>query len=1193
MKRKLLFAIVALLCSVGLNAQKDVTSQYITNATLSDGTNGWTKTHTKTTQTNDPADAFSNSVRGNNTVGYASEAYAGYGSLIQTAYSMKQTITLPAGNYRLVCYAFFRQGVSYNTNSSKSLAKLKAGATEVALKTLGSITAAGYANTQAEGANCFDSKMYRNVVEFTSDGSPIEIGIEGTFDEMRSWCIVGQFELFDLDDLASVSSPTDVTYAITNPGFEYRDLTGWSREQNPSDDEGRGSFWYMNNTALSGKAGIGWVESYKGGGIPNGRTIYQDLTGLDNGLYEVTVYGHLQQGSGSDGFYLYANSDKVAIGSTDKDYSVRTTVTDGNLRIKLGTESCNGNWAAFDKVRLQFYGDPLEAYKVLLADAVSNAGTLKNSAVLSDAQKAAWQAIIDANDNDDNAFTEESEFNTAIENIGNANTLFQSLVAPYASFNALKTAANIIADVEYIEKSSGSHTTYTDAVSAQTSAADNATTVSAVNTAYSTLKSAIKTYISSAEPKNEGEYFDITCLIENPSFEANNATGWSGDTPGFESYANAEFFNKNFDFYQDLSGLPQGSYQLSVQAFCRPGDNGSTSAGAYYDYYHGTNNITAELYLNNGTTTQASKVGNIYAYKDNTTGAKVVGNDFHCEISPDNYWVPNNMKGAGLYFEDGAYTTEVAALVDASGTLKIGFRENSKKTNQWVIFDNFKLYYYGSSKMRYYQQYLPQLRAEVSEDLSNALYTNVLTSSEDEALDAALEADPAEETEEAYKDVIDALLDAQTTFRAAATAYDAMVAAKASSLTKITANIGTGVFQYNEATNNSLYSAYQTAKGNVDGYTFTTSSTAAGAQTLVDALDDAIEAYNNQPLNAPSSSTRYKLVLADRGALSFDATGAADEGGYGLPYSAAADYKAQTFFLTQVTGNNYKLSFEDFDGNTRYICKGENAKAGLGNNKIRTTTDAEKALEIKIAATSTANVFNMLNTADSNNKLGSDGGGMYTANNYTSWSITEASQASVTVSCKAGKFGTVIFPFTPVVSSGFDGITFYSAESVNSATQKVQLSEVTEPVANVPYLIKNDNGEDFSKNDVTGWGTATADSYTDAAGLLTGVYTNANINGDNRYVLQTPTSGENEGVQAFYKVNGDFTATPYKCYLTYNAGGSVKFLGFDFGDATGISEVANGEQPTANSPIFNLAGQRVSKAQKGLYIVNGKKVMVK
>ena len=116
MKRKrLLFAIVALCSIVSVQAQKDVTSQYITNATLSDKLNGWTSVNFNTPQ------------QGDNTTGYASESYAGWGNLDIKNYSLTQTITLPAGHYTLVNYSFFRYGLNADTDPSTSLAFLKAG----------------------------------------------------------------------------------------------------------------------------------------------------------------------------------------------------------------------------------------------------------------------------------------------------------------------------------------------------------------------------------------------------------------------------------------------------------------------------------------------------------------------------------------------------------------------------------------------------------------------------------------------------------------------------------------------------------------------------------------------------------------------------------------------------------------------------------------------------------------------------------------------------------------------------------------------------------------------------------------------------------------------------------------------------------------------------------------------------------
>jgi len=57
--------------------------------------------------------------------------------------------------------------------------------------------------------------------------------------------------------------------------------------------------------------------------------------------------------------------------------------------------------------------------------------------------------------------------------------------------------------------------------------------------------------------------------------------------------------------------------------------------------------------------------------------------------------------------------------------------------------------------------------------------------------------------------------------------------------------------------------------------------------------------------------------------------------------------------------------------------------------------------------------------------------------------------------------------------------------------------------------------------------------------------------------------------------------------------GSAKALLIDFGGADGILSVDAKGNVTENGTIYNLAGQRMSKAQKGVNIINGKKVLVK
>jgi hypothetical protein len=55
-----------------------------------------------------------------------------------------------------------------------------------------------------------------------------------------------------------------------------------------------------------------------------------------------------------------------------------------------------------------------------------------------------------------------------------------------------------------------------------------------------------------------------------------------------------------------------------------------------------------------------------------------------------------------------------------------------------------------------------------------------------------------------------------------------------------------------------------------------------------------------------------------------------------------------------------------------------------------------------------------------------------------------------------------------------------------------------------------------------------------------------------------------------------------------------EFLGLDFdGETTGVNEVTNTNLTNNTNGFYNLAGQRVAQPTKGLYIVNGRKVIIK
>ena len=90
---------------------------------------------------------------------------------------------------------------------------------------------------------------------------------------------------------------------------------------------------------------------------------------------------------------------------------------------------------------------------------------------------------------------------------------------------------------------------------------------------------------------------------------------------------------------------------------------------------------------------------------------------------------------------------------------------------------------------------------------------------------------------------------------------------------------------------------------------------------------------------------------------------------------------------------------------------------------------------------------------------------------------------------------------------------------------------------------------------------------------------------DGKYLLGIP-EGEEIG---FWPGTPGTTLTAGKAYLELEEGSGIKGFIFNFDDnGTGIKAIDN---VTIGNAIYNVAGQRLSKMQKGINIVNGKKVL--
>ena len=173
---------------------------------------------------------------------------------------------------------------------------------------------------------------------------------------------------------------------------------------------------------------------------------------------------------------------------------------------------------------------------------------------------------------------------------------------------------------------------------------------------------------------------------------------------------------------------------------------------------------------------------------------------------------------------------------------------------------------------------------------------------------------------------------------------------------------------------------------------------------------------------------------------------------------------------------------------------------------------------------------------------------------------------------KAGTYGTFIAPFDVTIPSGV------TASKVTGHTgNTLELTDLPGTIpANTPVVVK---GIDAIEQTFYGKNTADQDSYKE--GPLVGVYTDDDVPVGS-YVLQTQG-----GVQGFYKVSTALKAVPNRAYLTLDS--PVKAYFFDQTDAVRSLQA----EEAAEGTIYNLSGQRVQKAQKGIYIVNGKKTVIK
>ena len=169
--------------------------------------------------------------------------------------------------------------------------------------------------------------------------------------------------------------------------------------------------------------------------------------------------------------------------------------------------------------------------------------------------------------------------------------------------------------------------------------------------------------------------------------------------------------------------------------------------------------------------------------------------------------------------------------------------------------------------------------------------------------------------------------------------------------------------------------------------------------------------------------------------------------------------------------------------------------------------------------------------------------------------------------------------------TGVEGLKAYTAGGYHRTKGTIWLMRVYEVPAGEGILLMGDEGEYKIPRKST-----TAYYMNMFKGTLKPITINETEGEYTNYYLSNGDSGV-----GFYKVNGSVDLKANRAYLPLlkgTASAGTRFIGIDFGDGTtSIREVKSGE--VKGEEWYTLQGQRVAKPGKGLYIRNGKAVVIK
>lgn len=488
--------------------------------------------------------------------------------------------------------------------------------------------------------NSVDNKY---IVAHASDVTKTSLVDAAPTTSMGYWKLVTRENLIASMANADADHPVDATWAFQNPYVGRNTVVYWH-----------------GSPALNGVNNNFCFEKYN-----TTYDVYQEIEGMPNGVYTMKCQGFYRMGGRTNAanncnagtealnakYYINeAEGSLKSIFSYSRSGSYNSAYNENNVYTINGTDYYIPNTqaqAANCCLAGEYWNEPI---RVVVTDGKLRIGVKKSEAVTSD-----W-------------------------------TIFDNFVVTYYGIDMSEMIDHAISawkgKYEAIAQQAVDHSAY-DAVMVPETINDYCTSEEKIAEYENIVWQAVSDMLKDED--NAGVLFDITSILQNPTFDS-GVEGWTSvRTPGHDATVGvAEFYNKEGEasISQTLAGMPAGSYTLKAQAFYR-----STSYRHASDQYErGTDNVTAYLYANDAQ--KAVKNINDDALTHYNTARST--DDI---AGANKRTIPNNLVGADAAFDQQLYWNVLQTSLSADGDIELGLKIVDGLASNWMSFDNFRLYY--------------------------------------------------------------------------------------------------------------------------------------------------------------------------------------------------------------------------------------------------------------------------------------------------------------------------------------------------------------------------------------------------------------------------------------------------------------------------------------------------------------------